>query len=287
MFRYQVGDVKITRVVESEGPTSGRFLFAEATPEAILAHEWLKDGFATPKGHLLMAVQALVLESCGQRIVVDTCVGNDKTRSNPAWNKLQGRFIDDMAEAGHPVDKVDAVVCTHLHVDHVGWNTFLDGDRWRPTFTNARYLFGREEWVHWSESTDAEDVQVIGDSVRPVVDAGLADLVETDHKITDEVSLEPTPGHTPGHVSVRIRSRGEEAIITGDMTHHPVQCAEPEWSSRFDTDREAGIATRRRCFAQWHAEETRVFGTHFATPTEGRVVPDGDAWRLVVGDKGR
>jgi glyoxylase-like metal-dependent hydrolase (beta-lactamase superfamily II) len=285
VFRYQVGDVKITRVVESEGPTPGRLLFKEATPVAILAHSWLADHVATREGHLLMAVQALVIESCGQRIVVDTCVGNDKTRSNPAWNKLTGRFLDDMAEAGHPVNKVDAVVCTHLHVDHVGWNTVLDGDTWRPTFSNARYLFGRDEWAHWSASTGAEDVQVVGDSVRPVVDAGLVDLVETNHVLTDEVSLEPTLGHTPGHVSVRIRSRGEEAIITGDMTHHPVQCAEPDWSSRFDSDPQMARDTRRRCYAQWQAEETRIFGTHFATPTEGRIVSDGDAWRLAVGKR--
>jgi len=286
MVSFQVGNVKITRIVEMEGPTRGDFLFADATPEGILAHEWLRPHFAFDDGKLNICIQALVIESCGQRIVVDTCVGNDKIRSNPMWNELQGSFIEDMETAGFPVDSIDTVVCTHLHVDHVGWNTRRTEAGWVPTFAEARYLFGRTEWEHWSATAEsdapeaAEDRVVVEDSVRPVVDAGLVELVESDHVITEEVQLEPTPGHTPGHVSVRIRSRGEEAVITGDLIHHPVQCVEIEWASRFDVDPEQALKTRRAFLSRCAKEGTRVLGTHFATPTAGRFVTSGPAFRF-------
>jgi glyoxylase-like metal-dependent hydrolase (beta-lactamase superfamily II) len=148
------------------------------------------------------------------------------------------------------------------------------------TFPRARYLFGREEWEHWSSVDDETYGTVIGDSVRPIVEAGLHQLVEVDHRLSDEIWLEPTRGHTPGHVSVRIRSRGEQALITGDFVHHPCQMARPEWCSSADTDREQGIATRRRMFASLAGSPVLVIGTHFATPTAGRVVKDGDAWRF-------
>jgi len=286
MTTFQVGDAKITRVVEMEGPTPGEYLFADATPEGIRKHEWLRPHFAFDDGTLKACIQALVIESCGQTIVVDTCVGNDKIRSNPLWNKLQSEFLSSMDQAGFPVDSVDTVLCTHLHVDHVGWNTrWVDGG-WVPTFTAARYLFGRTEWEHWSQHPETEDGDVVGDSVRPVVDAGLVDLVESDHRITDEIQLEPTPGHTPGHVSVRIRSQGEEAVITGDLIHHPVQCGELNWASNFDIDPDHARRTRRNFLARCADEGTRVFGTHFATPTAGRVLADGDAFRFEaeVGD---
>jgi glyoxylase-like metal-dependent hydrolase (beta-lactamase superfamily II) len=153
-------------------------------------------------------------------------------------------------------------------------------ERWYPTFPNARYLFGRKEWEHWSKEPAGPNRDVQNDSVRPIFDAGLADLVEMDHVVTPEVRLEPTPGHTPGHVSVRIVSRGEEAVITGDLMHHPVQCAEPEWASRFDVDPEVARRTRRQFLERQADRPVLVLGTHFATPTGGRIVRDGAAYRF-------
>jgi glyoxylase-like metal-dependent hydrolase (beta-lactamase superfamily II) len=280
MTAFQVGDVKITRIVEMESPTRGDFLFENATRGGILAHEWLRPHFAFDDGKLKICIQALVVESCGRRIVVDTCVGNDKLRSNPQFNRLRGSFLSDLEAAGFPVESIDTVICTHLHVDHVGWNTRWTDDGWVPTFTRARYLFGRIEWEHWSKEPDPEDGTIVLDSVQPVVDAGLVDLVESDHRITDEIQLEPTPGHTPGHVSLRIRSRGEEAVITGDLIHHPVQCAEVDWASRFDVDPDHARRTRRTFLTRCAEEGTRVIGTHFATPTAGRIVAYGDAFRF-------
>jgi glyoxylase-like metal-dependent hydrolase (beta-lactamase superfamily II) len=209
-------------------------------------------------------------------------VGNDKERAVAAWNQRQGPFLQNMAQAGFAPETIDTVLCTHLHVDHVGWNTRLVQSRWVPTFANARYLFGRQEWAHWSQAGDADDQRVMADSVRPIVDAGLAQLVEMDHTLTEEVKLEPTPGHTPGHVSVRIRSQGAEAVITGDLMHHPLQCCEPDVASNFDVDTQAARQTRRRFLSEQADKPVMVLGTHFAAPTAGWVVTAGDAWQFAV-----
>ncbi|MFN0184463.1 MAG: MBL fold metallo-hydrolase [Aquabacterium sp.] len=284
MNRWHIGQVRITQVVESgPTPTSPRFLFRDPPADLVLQHPWLRPHFADADGRLLMSIHCFVIESCGQRIVVDTCVGNDKPRHNPAWDRLNGPFLQQMTDAGFALESIDAVLCTHLHVDHVGWNTrWVDG-RWVPTFPNARYLFARPEWAHWSQQPSEPGDDVIGDSVRPIVDAGLALLVDTDHRLTDEVALEPTPGHTPGHVSVRIRSQGQQAVITGDLMHHPIQCSEPDRVVRFDSDGEQARRTRRRFLACCAADRSLVLGTHFAHPTAGHVVPAGEAWRFEVG----
>jgi glyoxylase-like metal-dependent hydrolase (beta-lactamase superfamily II) len=174
------------------------------------------------------------------------------------------------------------VLCTHLHVDHVGWNTRLEGDRWVPTFPKARYLFGRVELEHWQRAVGADDRQILADSVQPVIDAGLAEAVEIDHALTAEVRLEPTPGHTPGHVSVRIASHGAQAVITGDLMHHPVQCSEPDWHSHFDSDVQQARLTRRAFLGEQADRPVLVLGTHFAPPTGGWVVSAGPVWAFFV-----
>jgi len=278
--RWRIGAVTITRVIEIEGSSPGTFFFQEATPERLLQHAWLKPHFLTGEGRAIASIHAFVVESEGRTILVDTCIGNDKPREVKAWNLRQGGFLEDLAEAGFPRQRIDTVLCTHLHVDHVGWNTRLVEGRWVPTFPNARYLFARREWEHWSAEPAGPDREVRNDSVRPVLEAGLADLVETDHRLTSEVFLEPTPGHTPGHVSVRIVSRDEEAVITGDLMHHPVQCAEPRWASRFDVDPDAARRTRRDFLERHAGRPVLVLGTHFATPTGGHIVREGNAYRF-------
>ncbi len=203
MNRWQIGDVKIARVVEMETVSKATFVLPDATPENIQRETWLQPHFAEPGGRVRMSIHALIVESEDRRIVVDTCLGNHKRRANPPWNMLQTSFLTDLANAGFPRESITDVLCTHLHVDHVGWNTMLVAGRWLPTFPQARYLIGRVEWNHWSQATDRFTKDPIDDSVRPIVDAGLATLVEDTHRITKEVWLEPTPGHTPGHFSVR------------------------------------------------------------------------------------
>jgi glyoxylase-like metal-dependent hydrolase (beta-lactamase superfamily II) len=278
----EIGRVRIEKVVEWSGPTRPTWLLPAATREAVAGHrDWLAPHFLDERDRFLMSIHAFVVRAPGLTALVDTCVGNDKPRANPTWTMMQTAFLADLAAAGVTPEAVDLVLCTHLHVDHVGWNTRLVDGRWVPTFPRARYLFARKEWEHWSTVREAETPTIMADSVRPVIDAGQADLIDMDHRISPELELEPTPGHTPGHVSLRIRSGGQEAVITGDLMHHPVQCAEP-WASSFDTDADAARATRRAFCDRSAASGRLVLGTHFAGPTAGRIVGHGDAWRFEV-----
>ncbi len=283
-MKWRVGDVTVTKVVELEVTGGSRFLLPQATPEAIRPIAWLQPHFADENGRLRMSIHSLIVECGDQRIIVDTCLGNDKEhRKIPHWNNRSGPFLDDLAKAGFPPESIDTVLCTHLHVDHVGWNTRLVDGKWVPTFPNATYLMGRAEYDHWLTATSREDMTyVMGDSVVPIVEAGRAKLVETDHRISPEISLIPTVGHTPGHVSVLIESKGESALITGDFMHHPCQIAHPEWDTTADSDKEQGIRTRRIMFERLADTPCLVIGTHFAGATAGRIVRDGDAYRLSV-----
>jgi len=288
-MKWRIGDVTVTKVVEMEVTGGSRFILPQATYEEILPISWLQPHFADERGRLKMSIHALIIETAGRRIVVDTCLGNDKQgRRIPAWNDLHLPFLTDLEAARFARESIDTVLCTHLHVDHVGWNTMLEGGingtkTWVPTFPHARYLMGRVEFAHWRAQHEREDMAaVFADSVKPVHDAGLVDLVETDHRVCDEISLVPTVGHTPGHVSVRISSKGEEALITGDFMHHPCQIAHPEWCSTADSDPETGRRTRERMLAELSSRPVLVIGTHFAGATAGRIVRDGDTYRMDI-----
>lgn len=281
MSTWQVGEVKITKITEMEQLWPGFAIIPEATPEAVLAHDWTLGPFADAEtGRIALSFHAFCLELGDERIVVDTCAGNNKVRpDHEALADLDTDFLDRMIEAGFGPDDVTAVVCTHLHVDHVGWNTVLVGDEWRPTFPKARYLFGETEWAHWAVEPQ-EYGDVAGDSIRPCIDAGLADLVASDMRLNDLMWLEPTPGHTPGHHSLRISSNGEDAVITGDLVHHPLQFQHPEWSSAPDVDKPGAIATRRSFAERYCDDHTLILGTHFGGPSCGHLVANGDTWTL-------
>jgi glyoxylase-like metal-dependent hydrolase (beta-lactamase superfamily II) len=280
---WQIGEVRITRIIETEDNSMpAAVVLPDASPANVLPIGWLRPHFIDAQGNLISSIFALLVESQGKRIVIDTCLGNDKPRIVPQWAKRQGRFLDDIAQACFPRESVDFVVCTHLHPDHVGWNTMLVDSRWVPTFPNARYIFPARDW-EWLDRQPVSPLgDYAGDSVRPIIAAGLAELVSPDFRFTDEVWLESTPGHSPGHVSIRIASNGAEAIVTGDLMHHPCQLARPHWSSPFDFDREQALGTRRAFIGRYSDRPVLVIGTHFATPAAGRIVRDGDAWRLDV-----
>jgi glyoxylase-like metal-dependent hydrolase (beta-lactamase superfamily II) len=283
-MKWRIGEVTVTKIVELEVTGGSRFILPQATYDTVSPIGWLQPDFADERGRLKMSIHALVVETPARRIIVDTCLGNDKEdRRIPNWNKLQTSFLSDLAAAGYARDTIDTVVCTHLHVDHVGWNTMLIDGHWVPTFPNARYLMGRIEYDHWTSQHDRDDMTaILADSVAPVLDAGLVDLVATDHRICEEISLLPTPGHTLGHVSVRITSGGEEALITGDFMHHPCQIARPDWSSTADSDPGRARQTREEMLTRLAGTPTLVIGTHFAGRTAGHVVRDGEAYRLAV-----
>jgi glyoxylase-like metal-dependent hydrolase (beta-lactamase superfamily II) len=284
MQTMTIGRLRISTVVERAGPTPPTWLFPDALPEAVEQHrEWLAPHFIDAKGRLLQSIHSFVVRSPDLTVLVDTCVGNDKDRGGrQPFHMMRTPFLDDLRAAGVPPETVDLVVCTHLHVDHVGWNTRLDDGRWVPTFPRARYLFARREWEHWSAETSDDTRRIMADSVTPVLDAGLAQMVDVDHRISDELWLEPTPGHTPGHVSVRLRSGDRDAVITGDLMHAPIQMAEPEWASHFDSDPEQAKKTRRVFCERYADGPVIVLGTHFHHPTAGRIVRHGERWRFRV-----
>lgn len=283
--KWQIGDVTITRVIEDIDDQIMDMVVPQATPEALAEIDWLRPHFVNEEGRAVLSIHALLVETPRHRIVVDTCLGNDKQRMLPGWNMRTGSFLEDLERAGFTPESVDTVLCTHLHVDHVGWNTRWDAqnERWLPTFPNARYLIARTEWEHWDSDPEAEAVgPVLTDSVRPVFDAGLSDLVEADHQVCQEIRLAPTPGHTPGHVSVWIESQGERAVITGDMIHHPCQIARTDWSSPVDTDGAQSASTRDALLQECADQPILMIGTHFHEPTAGHIVRDAGHYRLDV-----
>jgi glyoxylase-like metal-dependent hydrolase (beta-lactamase superfamily II) len=255
----------------------------------------LKPDFITPDNELKLSIHSLLVETPDQRIVVDTCVGTSKLRNAPDWNLLQTSYLQDLVMHGWTRESVSGVLCTHLHVDHVGWNTLLIDGRWVPTFPNARYYFARREFKYWqgesavyqsklpAHAADMMDFSsVLADSVQPVIDANLVQLIDPETQITPEIQLIPTPGHSPGHVSVLITSQGARAVITGDIAHHPMQIANPHWSSFLDTDRAQATRTRRYIFEKFANTPTLIIGTHFAGRTAGHLVREGSAYRFEV-----
>lgn len=290
MKTLTLGDVRIQRVVEMEGPFAALdFLLPDADPEVVAANAgWLKPDFVDPAtGQAIMSFHSFVVRTERHTILVDACIGNDKHRPlRPPWHMKRSPFLEDLAAAGVRPEQVDFVLCTHLHADHVGWNTRLVDGRWTPTFPNAQYIFARREYDFWraaNESHTGSEPLNHGsyfDSVLPVVEAGRAVIVEDDHQIEDGVWLEPAPGHTPGNVVVNLASNGRRAVLTGDVLHHPVQLAAPDWSSTFCSDPDLSRVTRR-ALIETHADTDAVILTaHFPTPTAGRIVSAGDAFRF-------
>jgi glyoxylase-like metal-dependent hydrolase (beta-lactamase superfamily II) len=276
---WTIGEVRVTEIAELTTTSAAHWLLPDATADRIREIEWMVPHYATPEGKVHMTIRTLVVESEGRRILVDTCLGNDKERPVESWSMRSGPFLDDLSAAGFPPESIDTVLCTHLHVDHVGWNTRLVDGEWVPTFPNARYLFAEVEWEHWQREDSGMDQVLRADSIQPVIDAGLVDLVATDARLTSHVSLTPTPGHTPGHVSVLIESGDDRAVITGDVSHMVCQATHPEWGSSFDVDPDGAEATRRAFFEGRSDTDELVLGTHWE-PCAGYVKSHGDVWRV-------
>jgi glyoxylase-like metal-dependent hydrolase (beta-lactamase superfamily II) len=281
MKPIRLGDVEITRVVEvprSTYPTSD--MLPTSSADVIARHRagWLGAFYDSSTGDLGSRIQSYVVRTPDETVLIDACVGNDKKRENALWNMRRGTWLDDLRAAGVAPEDVDYVLCTHMHVDHVGWNTRLengrtiDGDApskvWVPTFPRAAYVFVGEEWEFWKhESETGKDHDgCIDDSVIPIVEAGRARLVESTTAIGRYLRFEPTPGHTPGHASVRLTTSAGQAVFSGDLMHRVVQVAEPGWSSRFCNDRNEAAKTRR-AFVEQHADSgVLVCAAHFPTP---------------------
>lgn len=270
---WQIGAVSITRIEETITSLPTKVLVPDVTEEHLDRHrDWVAPYFepSTDDGPMLrLSIHSFVVQSGETTIVVDTCVGADPERSLPGDPTFADRLEDTLPEG---LDGVDVVVCTHLHFDHVGWNTRVVDGVAVPTFRNARYLVTRAEM----DEVEADDHMAVREpSIVPLRQAGLLDLIDVDprsgHQLTDEVVLIATPGHTAGHVSVLIESEGRSALITGDAFHSPIQVAHPELAAwRFDSDSDQSTATRVSLIDRFVDSETLVLGTHFAPPTAGR-----------------
>ena len=290
MKSWRIGDVTVTRIVELwDFQDDIHMTMPDATPEEVIALEWLHPHYATPDGRQRMNFQGFVVQAPddagGRVIVVDSCIGAGRQRDFDVFCNLPEGFLEDLESLGIGRNDVDTVMCTHLHFDHVGWNTYKDPrtGAYRPTFPNARYLFGRTEYDAWQNHIRHDghhsDTHLV-ECVDPIVALGLADFIEVDHAIAPGISCEPSHGHTPGHVHVRISSAGAEAVITGDLMHHPMQCAMPHRPATFDMDKDAGQATRMAFVEKYADSGVLVIGAHFAEPTAGHMVRDaaGEVW---------
>lgn len=281
MKSWQVGDVTVTRIVELwDFQDDITMSMPETTAEEVIAMEWLHPHYATPDGRQRMNFQGFVVQAPGRVMVVDSCIGAGRQRDFKVFCDLPEGFIEDLESLGISRHDVDTVMCTHLHFDHVGWNTYKDSEsgEYRPTFPNARYLFGKTEfeaWKHIRNDGHHSDTHMV-ECVDPIVALGLADLIEADHEIAPGIRCEPSHGHTPGHVHVRISSQGEEAVITGDLMHHPMQCAMPERDATFDMDKDGGRASRMRFVESYADSGVLVIGAHFAGPTAGHITTHGE-----------
>ena len=285
-LKWTIGEVEIHQIIELEAGALIQSIIKNATPEAIRGIGWLYPHFADESGNLKALVQCFLIKSDDKNILIDACNGNDKARTDiPEWANLKTDFLQQLEDIGVATTDINVVACTHLHTDHVGWNTRLVDGVWVPTFPNAKYLFTRKEYEYWKRKPEkeiADDKAAFDDSVRPIVKAGLAELVEVDHRIDRNVSFVPAPSHTPGMVYVLIESQGQRAIISADFLHHPCQIAHPEWTTEGGAFPDREVVTRQNILNQIADTGTLLLGSHFANPVSGRVVRVSDGFVFEV-----
>lgn len=283
---FRVGEITIHRIVEQEAPLfDPHAFFPDLTPEQLAENKgWLEEARALDPatGKVNLCIQSYLVRTPQHTILVDSCVGNDKERPNrPFWHRMKtDLWTRNLAAAGVAFGQIDFVMCTHLHVDHIGWNTVLRDGRWVPTFPNARYIFSRQEYEYWTGEHAKTPLNQIADSVIPIMEAKKADLVADDHALNDLVRLEPTPGHTPNHVAVRVGKKGAEAVMTGDLIHSPLQARYPEISMFSDYDRKQSAVTRRRFLEGCCDTGTLMCMAHFPSPSAGRLTRWSEGYRL-------
>jgi glyoxylase-like metal-dependent hydrolase (beta-lactamase superfamily II) len=286
---FVLPDLTIHRVIEQEGPFLNAFDMFPALTEDMLAPQldFLAQGRAIDAGNMLqLCFQSYVIRTPHHVVLVDSCIGNDKPRpQRPAWHmKSDDRFAAGLAAAGVTVDDVDFVLCTHMHADHVGWNTRLEDGRWVPTFPKARYLFSETEHAYWSAADAKAPVPAYRDSVLPVIEAGRAEIVGDDHGIGDHIRFLPTPGHTAGHVAIAFGKGRDAAVTPGDLIHSPLQAIHTGLSTKFDVD-PAGAARTRQAFLERYVDtDTLCCMAHFPSPSVGRIRRRGEGFQCVAAD---
>jgi glyoxylase-like metal-dependent hydrolase (beta-lactamase superfamily II) len=275
MDRFHVGDAEIRRIEEMRTRLPVEVLADQAFIDA--NSDWLKPDFVESDDHISLVFQSWIIRVDDLVVVVDPCTGNGRSRPNLAFfDNLQTDFIERFERDGVDPARVDLVFCTHLHCDHCGWNTRLRDGRWVPTFPNARYLFGRREFDRWDPSQPGyqpaeHNEGVYEDSIQPIVDAGLAELIEDNHRLSPSLSSKPSRGHTVGHLALGLSSAGEDAWFTGDAVHHPIQLARPDASLGGDENPKEAAAFRRVIADHLSTTGALMIPAHFAGPHVGHV----------------
>jgi glyoxylase-like metal-dependent hydrolase (beta-lactamase superfamily II) len=285
---FRVGAARITGIFETAFslPASRLFPDWDATAGADLATKLSPASFDRSSGLVGLQTHLWVVELDGLTIVVDTGIGNDKTRAfSPLFDRLSNPVLERLSAAGFDRRRVDYVFNTHLHVDHVGWNTFREGERWVPVFPNATYVFARREREYFDTGSGAARRMVFEDSVLPLFDAGLVhEVPDGGDQILDGIRFMPTPGHSAGHMAISITSQGETALFSGDVMHSPVQVYRPEWCSAFCLDPVQAGVSRRSLLDLAVETGTTVFPAHFPEGSAGKVVrgADGLTWQYLM-----
>ena len=278
------GDFTIHRVIEQETTFLPALdMLPGLTPDVLDENRaWMQQAHAIDQQDtLILAFQSYVVKTPHHTILIDSCIGNDKPRpTRPKWHmKTDDTYLRALSAAGLGVGDIDFVMCTHLHVDHVGWNTRLENGRWVPTFPNARYIFGKGEFDYWTAQHAKAEVPPFADSVLPVVEANKAEIVTNDYQIGDHVRLVPTPGHTPGHVAFAFGRGKDEAVFSGDLMHSPLQARYPELSAKFDVDQAQAATTRRNFLERYCDTDTLCCTAHFPSPSTGKIRRWGGGFR--------
>ena len=282
-----IGNATIEKVEEICGPgfKPGR-MFPKFDQDAFDAQKgWMvPEHVQEGSDRLIGSVHTWVVKTGRHTILIDTCLGNHKDRHNPGWNKLNTPFLERLEACGCHPDSVDFVMCTHLHVDHVGWNTRLEDGRWVPTFKNARYLFAKREYAHWETEHKTKGLETNGgsfdDSVLPVVEAGKAVMIESDHQPDPLLTIRDYPGHTPGSIAINLKDQGKQACFSGDIMHHPIQVYHPDWSSQFCWDQAMSAVSRRKLLEDCVESNALLCPAHFPGANAGYVKPEGNAFRI-------
>lgn len=283
----RIGEFEVTRISEYEGPfIEPHVFFPDYDPEVLKANPDMSGPrLVDPAtGKLVFSFHSFVVKTGRHTILIDSCIGNDKARpTRPQFHQMKSPFLADLARAGVKPENIDFVMCTHLHWDHVGWNTQLDNGRWVPTFPNARYIMAKREFDHWQafsqRGEESPHARAFEDSVLPVVRTGQSVLVNDDYAFEDGLWFEHAPGHTPGNVVIHARSREQRAVFLGDVIHHQFQLMQPAWSTLACTDPELSKETRMRLIEEYAASGMRLLPGHFPAPTAGKIVRKGSAYR--------
>jgi glyoxylase-like metal-dependent hydrolase (beta-lactamase superfamily II) len=272
---FAAGDLTIHRIVEMTAPLIGlRQMLPGLTEEGLAEHRsWLTPDALDAEDRAILTFQSYVVQTPHHNILIDSCIGNNKTLPQMAnWNNRQGREYEvALTAAGLRYEDIDYVFCTHLHADHVGWNTRLIEGQWAPTFPKARYVFSAAELRFWEAEHARERSPAFEESVLPILEAGRADLVADDAVIGDHVRLLPTPGHTPNHVAVLLGRGRDEAAFAGDILHSPLQWRQPDLSAAFDTDPAAAAVSRRGFLERYADTSTVCCFAHTPAPSAGHV----------------